>query len=297
MKNGYDEGRASIDGVDLPFESLIMNIANGVSGAHLHYHEYIELLFLLEGRVNIWINGVLYDFSPGDLAVINSNESHEMCGITEKSTYIVVKFLPQILYSSQQSVFELKYVVPFVMDNAKHQRIFKSAEIADTDIRRLITNISDEWHSKKFGYELAVRADIINVFVCIMRYWNSQGIIADSVMNEGDINQVVQNALDYTAQNYRNITEKQVAEHCNISYSYFSRSFKKIMKMNFSEYLNYLRINEAQKLLISTKRTITDIAMDLGYSTASHFISQFKKRKGVSPKRFRTDYENVMEHR
>lgn len=294
MRSGFDEGRAVIDGVSMPFESLIMNIAGGVSGAHLHYHEYIELLFLVDGSVNIWINGVLYNFSTGDLVVINSNESHEMRGVTDSSTYIVVKFLPQILYSSQQSIFELKYVVPFIMDHAEHQRVFKSSEIEDTDIKRLMMDIYNEWETKKFGYELAVRADIINVFLCIMRYWYSQGVIKESVIETGDITRVMQNALDYTSKNYRNITEKQVAQYCNISYSYFSRSFKKVMKMSFSDYLNYLRINEAQKLLISTRKSITDIAMELGYSTASHFISQFKRRKGISPKQFRMDFERVM---
>lgn len=294
MRSGFDEGRAMLDGVEMPFESILMNITGGASGAHLHYHEYIELLFITEGCVNIWINGVLYNFSTGDLVVINSNESHELRGVTDNSTYIVVKFLPQILYSSQQSIFELKYILPFIIEHSDHQRVFKSSEIESTDIKRLMLDIYNEWKEKKFGYELAVRADIINVFLCIMRYWHSQGAIKESAAEAGDITRVMQNAIMYTSENFRSITEKQVAQHCNISYSYFSRSFKKVMKMSFSDYLNYLRINEAQKLLISTQKSVTDIAMELGYSTASHFISQFKRRKGVSPKQFRLNFEKVM---
>lgn len=97
----------------------------------------------------------------------------------------------------------------------------------------------------------------------------------------------IEKGLKFTSENFRNVSERQVAEYCGVSYSYFSRSFKKTMQMSFSRHINELRINEAKRLLLYTEKTITDIAMELGYSTASHFINKFKQYVGISPKQYR----------
>ena len=48
-----------------------------------------------------------------------------------------------------------------------------------------------------------------------------------------------------------------------------------------------LRVNEAEKLLLSTDRSITNIAMSCGFSSTSHFISRFKSHKGMTPGQLR----------
>ena len=94
--------------------------------------------------------------------------------------------------------------------------------------------------------------------------------------------------MDFIANNFRDdITVSDAAAMCNVSYSYFSRIFKQITKHSFSEYLNYIRITEAEKLLASTDLSMTEIAMQTGFSTSSYFIQQFKLHKHISPKQFR----------
>jgi len=89
---------------------------------------------------------------------------------------------------------------------------------------------------------------------------------------------------------YNDITSLDMASICNLSYSYFSRAFKKIMKKNFKEYLNYIRISKAEKLLSTSELNITEIALAVGFSTSSYFIQQFKQYKGISPKQFKNKY-------
>ncbi|MFR2464209.1 MAG: helix-turn-helix transcriptional regulator [Clostridia bacterium] len=59
------------------------------------------------------------------------------------------------------------------------------------------------------------------------------------------------------------------------------------MQKTFREYLNFVRISEAEKLLLNTDLNITEIAMEVGFSSSSYFIEQFKQLKSISPKRFR----------
>ena len=100
---------------------------------------------------------------------------------------------------------------------------------------------------------------------------------------------------EFISENYMYVTENEVAEKCAMSYSYFSRTFKKVMKMSFSEYIMRVRIENSAAMLLTTKMSVTKIAQETGFSTASHFISNFKKRYGCSPlayrKTFREKYE------
>lgn len=52
-------------------------------------------------------------------------------------------------------------------------------------------------------------------------------------------------------------------------------------------YLNYLRMIEAEKLLIDLEKEITDIAQDVGFSNPSNFSRSFKKFTGLSPSEYR----------
>ena len=253
-----------------------------------HSHEYIEVLYCTGGTFDIWLNGKYFEFAKGDLVVINSHEIHTIKSQTE-GHYIVLRFLPDIIYAAGSSAFEAKYISPFLINNSKHQRVFRTAEINETAIPEMMMNILEEYVKKPYGYELAIRSDINKIFLWILRYWNSKNIdleLDTSISNE--LTTKVQQVMDYISTNFRDeITASDAANMCNVSYSYFSRIFKQITKHNFSEYINYVRITEAEKLLAATDMSMTEIAMSTGFSTSSYFIQQFKLHKHISPKQFR----------
>lgn len=101
------------------------------------------------------------------------------------------------------------------------------------------------------------------------------------------------NAHAHIDLNYKyDITAESAAKICNMSYSYFSRFFKTVMKKTFNEYLNFIRIVEAEKLLLTTNLNITEIAHETGFSTSSYFIQQFKRHKKISPKQFKKSFDS-----
>lgn len=56
---------------------------------------------------------------------------------------------------------------------------------------------------------------------------------------------------------------------------------------NFEDFLNYLRVNKACELMLSTKMSITDIAIEVGYNTVKTFSRNFVKLKNMTPATFR----------
>ena len=280
------------NGIDFPIHCILMNVPKHEQKTITpHYHEYIEILYSIESDCDVYLNNTFRKFKTGDLLIINSGENHTLIFPRSDAHYIVIKVLPEILYSSDQSVFEMKYTIPFLIKNSKNKRHFTKEELGDNYIHDTVTRIIQEWQMQDYGYELSMRSDVLKVFLWVLRYWRGHNLDAvDQFDYSDEILRIIQSSLEYISHNYAAITEQEVAEHCNLSYSYFSRTFKKVMHQSFSEYLTHYRITKAEQLLFSTNKTITEISELVGFSTPSYFIQQFKAKKNISPKQYRINF-------
>ncbi len=83
---------------------------------------------------------------------------------------------------------------------------------------------------------------------------------------------------------------KDMALLCNISESYFSKSFHKAFGMSFIMYQNKLKIEKSEYLLKSTSKNINQISDELGFEHASYFIRLFKKIVGLTPSTYKQLY-------
>ena len=281
----YDEGKAKLQNVDLSMQCIFMSVGESKEfGEIAHYHEYIELLYGIDCDIEVWINGNIYPFKTGDLIIINSMEAHQLKFLMNKNDYIVIKFSPQQLYTSEQSVYEIKYLLPFTLNDFSSDRRISADVIKDTTVPDSIRTIYSEWEEKSYGYELAIRTHIFQIILWLLRYWNKTN---PELLTNINLPPVLAKALGFISQNLSNVTASDVADFCGYSYTYFSEIFKNSMHVNFRDYLLRARINEAEKLLLTTNMDITDIALSTGFSTASHFIKQFKTVKGTTPTKYR----------
>jgi AraC family transcriptional regulator len=79
----------------------------------------------------------------------------------------------------------------------------------------------------------------------------------------------------------------QLAALAGLSKFYFNRLFKSAMGVSPSHYHITLRLDEAKRLLRETKRSVVDIALDVGYANPSHFAQLFRRETGLSPSDYR----------
>jgi AraC family transcriptional regulator len=79
----------------------------------------------------------------------------------------------------------------------------------------------------------------------------------------------------------------QLAAQAGVSKFYFTRLFKGALGVSPSHYLLTLRMNEARRLLRETKRSVVEIALDVGYANPSHFARFFRRETGLSPSDYR----------
>ena len=74
----------------------------------------------------------------------------------------------------------------------------------------------------------------------------------------------------------------------NFDPSYFCRIFKSAIGATFTEYLNFVRVCKAEKMLSRTNNSILDISEAVGFSSVSYFNRVFKKYRNCSPRAYRT---------
>jgi AraC family transcriptional regulator len=79
----------------------------------------------------------------------------------------------------------------------------------------------------------------------------------------------------------------RLAAQAGLSKFYFNRLFKSAMGVSPSRYQITLRMEEAQRLLRETKKTIIEVGLDLGYANPSHFAQAFRKETGLTPSEYR----------
>lgn len=94
--------------------------------------------------------------------------------------------------------------------------------------------------------------------------------------------------LDYVRENYADpIKVEDLAKIMHLSSSQFERSFKKVFKISPTKHILNVRVRAACRLLSTTNDTIASIALEAGFYDHSHFIRNFRKVMGLSPREYR----------
>ncbi len=251
-----------------------------------HIHEFFEILYCQSGAYTLMLNEKPYDLYPGDMALVDPMEIHSTRAMSEQmNQYMVIKFMPEVLYSNEHLMLELKYILPYIKGSGPHQKVFSAEETKASSVRDILQEIVDEFIRRDFGFEIALRANISRLFLWILRRWHDKS--TEAVPDEAAITKL-NKALEYVDENYaQSISMADAARFCDMPYTAFSRFFSRYLGRGFAEYLLLTRLKKAAVLLAETEKSITGIAMETGFSTTSYFIQRFKEYQGMTPKRFR----------
>ncbi|MBR2353355.1 MAG: helix-turn-helix transcriptional regulator [Clostridia bacterium] len=291
MSEAIQEIKQLYDGVEFPIECLSFTKCYR-SDRHPkpHYHDYIEFLFGLSPcGVTAEIDGKRVTLSEGDLLIVNSEVPHCFFYDAPCSNYLCIKATPETIYSPGNSTFDVKYILPFLQTHLHSYQLFKKQELEGTEVKELLLGMIDEWEKKEYGYEVALKRSILSLFLWMIRKNHAKASAeaeASSAVS-GDHERLIRRSLEYIERHYADINETQAAEQVNLSYSYYSKLFRRVMGKNFNEYLLMIRIRAAEHLLLSGDLNITEIALATGFSSSSHFIEKFRRHKGITPKQYR----------
>ena len=255
-----------------------------------HWHFFTELLYVTKDQIIVEVDNDIHYLNEGDFILIYPKSMHRIYKAQDfSSTYIVIKFDDKLLKGGLSYLPEFKHLLTYAK-SLKFPHIHFTPNVLDASF--LCHDILEEYQARKEGYDILIQANLQRLFILILRYWKTQGL---QPFNATAINQnekIFDDILTYIDTHYHESLEVgQLATNCHLSYSQFSRQFKLLYGYSCKEYINYVRINKAQDLLLFTDADLTSISTAVGFSDSSHLIKQFKQFKQLTPYQYKKQYK------
>ncbi|WP_029901783.1 hybrid sensor histidine kinase/response regulator transcription factor [Prevotella sp. 10(H)] len=143
---------------------------------------------------------------------------------------------------------------------------------------------------------LAAVENIINKHFTLKKYFNSsrsEMMIKEGIQMHQEENTFLQNIVRFIEDNVDNesLSPTLIAETTGVSKASLYDKMKKIVGKTPSEYIRYIRLEYASRLLKTTQLTVSEIMFKSGFASRSYFYKEFSKEFGVSPKEYRKKEE------
>lgn len=261
------------------------NLLEHAIAAH-HFHNFYELLFIIEGYACVEINDNIFNVEKNDLIILNCNDIHSIgCDLGHNTKFMVIQFLPEVIDLRYSKLYQSNYIMSFI--NMKKSMILKlfDNQIDPEYIYNQLMGLYGEFTKKDNGYEIFTKGYIYR----IVSYLTKKGmvnVIKNEIQEKGL--KRLEPIFKYIESSYfEKVDLENAANKLNLSYYYLSRFFKKITGKNFTDYIDYVRVCEAQRLLLTWDVSITRISAEVGFANVGYFDRVFKKYKGYSPKYFK----------
>lgn len=267
---------------EFPVDIFIRDSRNERVISDPHWHECYEILYMLEGIAEHQINNKYFRAGKNDLVILNEGDIHSTyCEPEGETRILVIKFLPVIVDSVYPKTFESKYILSFLNYRSEGIHHLTDTSISSEALYNLMMGLYKEFDEKRPGYEIYIKGYIYQLIASLIR----NGIIGNYSNAAGDEGIKKLDVLfKYIEKNYSSpINLQKAADMLNLSYSYFSRYFKKITGRTFKEYIDYVRICEVEKLILSGNANISQAAYEAGFCNVSSFNRVFKRVRGYSP--------------
>ena len=251
-----------------------------------HRHDELELLLIYSGVFCVNVQGKDYVGKAGDVIFVNSGVPHATRAI-EPSTTGLLQF-KQTNFLDADVARIIKYSVRLSDLSGEPVKILRAPELFAS-----IKEIFDESVAKRTAYDFFIKSGIYKIMGILYR----EQVLSDAekLYSTKEMQKILP-ALVYINSSYaEDVTLEQASAKLNFDPSYFCRLFKSAVGATFTEYLSFVRICKAEKLLSETNDSIIAISEAVGFSSVSYFNRIFKRFRGCTPRYYRaTKYRNNM---
>lgn len=233
------------------------------------------ILYSIRGETVVRQLSKEYRMHEEDLLVINNNR----------------------IYSIKNDVNALLCL--FHITGAEMQHILKSGLYSfscnsmenDSDkydiLRRIIGDLLGEYSKDMDSLSCMKLSNYYKLLHYLVRYFSTS---LEELSSAAHTNQRGTAILQFLYENSRNkISLSEISSRFYMSPASFSRYFRKAFGLSFVEYINTIRLQNAEDDLRFSSKTISQAALDNGFSNISAFSKAFKTKYGLSPSRYKTD--------
>lgn len=261
---------------DVRKEKLKLNVLSETETQE-HFHQDFELLYVLEGTLDVKMGDQTVHMESDDIFVVNANKKHTLNG-SANLLYMQI----MISYPLVSEVFKSIDII-FWCDSTR-DKSERYDELRNV-LRHLLSHyLETHGDTANFGHiGLCYRVlDLLSMYFLVQTADREE--MDDKDKFEDRIAQI----NNYIRANYNQpISLKDLADKLYLSNGYLSRFFKRNYGMSFAEYLTNIRLFHAVDELLYSNAPITRIAYDNGFTSVAVFNKVFKKAYGETPSAMR----------
>lgn len=262
----------------LPFNSFIVHNFNFLA----HWHNDLEFVYVCEGSIRMGINSESRVLHKGDMAICSSGDIHYYDSSNQESTILIIIFSPQLIGCTANWPQEFRLLTPFI--NGSGVMLEQPAGILPARASELMQQLNRESNESLPHHDMYITGMLYELCGMILRHLQLEPAGLSNDKRRLNNIKMIQQVLDYIESNYSNeITLEDAARLASMSIFHFSRFFKSITGMSFISYLNNIRVNRAEEMILSTNQTIIDIALECGFTNVRTFNRVFKQFRNCAP--------------
>ena len=263
--------------------------AESITYKPFHVNSNLRLLYVLEGSINCrWVAGV-HSIHEGEIEILNINEPVCIEKSGEENLVLIFEidagkakefysFIDKALYNCNTTLF-----YPSRADS-DDQALLKEK------VRTLYHYYVGEMND--FLLEKVVEEIVIHIR---QRFHDLNNMFTGQKGSDARAERFFR-IYTYIYENYdKKINLKELAEKEYVSQQYLSKEFNDRLNMNFKDTLEYYRVINSVRYLITTKKTVTMISELCGFSASRYFYKHFFLYLKCTPKEFRDKYLSLKE--
>jgi len=243
-----------------------------------HAHDDYELYYLLAGERDYFIRDRTYRVKPGSFVFVDKDELHRTIdtGIPNHER-VVINFAESVMTG-----FPLQ----------GRSGVVSLPPVQQHRVETLVRELLEEAGKTAAGRDAMLEALLRQLLLVVFRV---QAQAPDGDGLPSPLHRTMSEVAAYVGAHFREeLTLKLTAEQFYFSPYYLSRKFKQCTGFGFVEYLQHVRIREAQRLLRETNLKIIDIAERIGIGPVAHFHRLFKRMNGCTPLQYRKRQQSLL---
>lgn len=235
-----------------------------------HFHDYYELYYLEEGVRYHVINDELYLLHANELILFAPHVMHRSYGDADVPFQrTLAYFVPDEINSPSLAQLLLTKTGAYRLDSNSIKQIHPILN------QMLAEQSTDEPFSQEYIHNL------LNLLLIEIVRLNNK-------VKKSEKSNRMTNVLSYIHEHYNDeLTVELLAEEAYISQYHLCREFKRFTNSTIVQYINTTRIMNAQRMILETDKSYTQISADTGFSNVTHFNRVFKQILGQSPSEYK----------
>ncbi len=266
----------SLDGISMRALNITYECFRRTIPSHSHGSGCYEIHYIPSGCGKLTADGQNFTVTPNTLYVTGPHVEHAQTPLEEDpmQEYCVYLKIRPCRQRKTSPVMDLFVSTPFWFGKDTH------------GIHGIMRQLSEEMEHRPFGYRNQAGLLLSQLIISIVRNYESRPSRAlPARKNLSDLNSVI--IEEYFLYEYRELSLGGLAHRLKLSPRQTQRLLMEYYGKCFQKKKAEAKMSAAAILLADQEKSITSIAEDLGYSSAEHFSSAFRKYYGTSPREYR----------